>query len=1147
MVPRSHARPDRAEAFGSEPPDLDLRLWEVLSRSAAHFPHREALVSCWQPTEHGSQTFSSASLPLCGSSPSSRYLRWTYQVLLEKAEHLAQVLTQLGCVRGMRVAAILKNSAEWALWFWAAMKLGMTFAPIDPRSNKADVEAMFSIFSPDILVVQDLDTVRNLDFEGQKAKNHHIRVHCSTQSHSGWLSLNQLGQTSIKQSSQKPVAVPVSNRWLVHTPVSHIFAINNALRAWRGGDVVVFPSASFDVRATAQALAREKCTVMSATPTLVKALHANMDMNGASGLGLSMVTIAGTCIRPDDMALCRRTLSAKDVVQAYGMSEGGPLISWQRRDPLLSDGTHSGVGKILPGAAVRICIPGTMQVVKRGEMGELHVSGASVISGYLAGRDESFYSDSMGTWLVTGDRGMMTEEGVVYLDGRQNDLIIRGGENIHPAAIEISLEKDLGLQACVVGVPDEVAGQIAVAVVSSLKSSSTAQIMSTARELGPRCALDAVYTLSELGMDKMPTTMLGKPKRCLLRKAVVQLRAKPKVQSFTRDLELERLTTSLENAWKDLTGNLPSREEQMGSVLDSISLLRYCDAVSRRSGRRLYLQDLTQHNTIEKQARLLLGRDVSKAVPTCQAVGLPQETRERGSGTAIPSPIALYREQPDDVCKAAITKLASLGLSKCRAEDYIPIKASFQGMVTGQRPRSFQIRVVFQVAKYGEPQVRQALHKGLALWPILRTISCSTLDRTPFHIVVAAHRQFFDRQVKEILVKTDKDAQDAYSNETCSRESTLMFIADIITVKENGQCYLAMTYNHSIVDAVFLIEWHQHLAQLIREPQLSTMKSGSSYHLWMDLFRQFQDSAPARTSVDFHVRRLRGISRLKRSLWPPQKAPGWMIADDAAAPCADARRKIRDRVWHGRWEDCASEFRYPRRSRIVCLPSLPKLRQGHGISPALFARCAVAIFNIIQTASPYAVFTAWESGRSWPFVPPWMHALLPPAASIDGPTAERILNIVETVEGETVLEFFGRMARELEQATLHEHAPWDKVVDELKEEGRFAAEASSRQSFVWDVSIAMPLAQQSDGDAVLHPVARHDWADFGFCWNMFLASPENMLFIASWDTAQMNAQEVEEHCETMAHVMRRLACEENWVKLVSDVVGGRNTGSTGLD
>ncbi|EQK97394.1 AMP-binding enzyme family protein [Ophiocordyceps sinensis CO18] len=259
-----------------------------------------------------------------------------------------------------------------------------------------------------------------------------------------------------------------------------------------------------------------------------------------------------------------------------------------------------------------------------------------------------------------------------------------------------------------------------------------------------------------------------------------------------------------------------------------------------------------------------------------------------------------------------------------------------------------------------------------------------------------------------------------------------------------------------------------------------------------------------------------------------------MIARDDDAPDAQERRRARDRVWHGTWDrETALEFLYPRRSRVVWLPKLPQLRHVLAVEPALLARCAVIIFNIVQTASPYAVFNSWESGRSWPFVPGWMQSLLPPPASIDAPTAERILNLVEVGDGETVRGFLQRMVLEHAEAVAHEHAPWDRIVSELKEEGPVALDASFRQSFVWDVS--MSSRGLHDDDTVLRPVARHDWADFGFCWNMFLASPENMLFIASWDTAQMNVDDVDRHCDCMADVMRRLVNEANWDKKIGQV------------
>lgn len=236
-------------------------------------------------------------------------------------------------------------------------------------------------------------------------------------------------------------------RWLVHTPVSHIFAINNTLRAWKEGGTVVFPAKSFEVESTLKALTQEKCTIMSATPTLIRSLLSHSSFPGQEDIHLDLVTIGGTTITQEDVQLCREQLGARNAIQAYGMTEGAPLISWKRHDSLLRDGYHPGVGRVLPGAAARICQPGTQEVLSVREIGELHVAGSSVISGYYDEIEPQLFYEREGMrWFATGDQGMVDEDGIVHLMGRYNDLIIRGGENIQPAKIEKVLAEIPSLQ-----------------------------------------------------------------------------------------------------------------------------------------------------------------------------------------------------------------------------------------------------------------------------------------------------------------------------------------------------------------------------------------------------------------------------------------------------------------------------------------------------------------------------------------------------------------------------------------------------------------------------------------------------------------------------------------------------------------------------
>jgi len=57
----------------------------------------------------------------------------------------------------------------------------------------------------------------------------------------------------------------------------------------------------------------------------------------------------------------------------------------------------------------------------------------------------------------------------------------------------------------------------------------------------------------------------------------------------------------------------------------------------------------------------------------------------------------------------------------------------------------------------------------------------------------------------------------------------------------------------------------------------------------------------------------------------------------------------------------------------------------------------------------------------------------------------------------------------------------------------------------------------------------------GLFWNAFMVDRTNLFFIANWDTAQMNLEEIEGHCNTMASILRQLVKDVNWDKKVFDV------------
>ncbi|KAJ6780430.1 hypothetical protein PWT90_09618 [Aphanocladium album] len=1160
---------DLAEIHGDLPAGFGQLLWHMFLATAAKYPERDAVVAF--------KTLNTSER----DDTQVYFQRWSYQQLLSKVDVVAHRLGHLGCGgAGSTLVAVTRNIAEWGLLFWVAAKLGMAFIPLDPGA-KDELAALLSASSPQALVVEDEEMARAVEAWATRHKGSvQAKIILSDTIRTGWLPLAQIlaeahklcqmkcqfdglraagtsstaliiftsgttgtpkgcvhthdnlvSQTHDYDPNPDPAFV---DRWLIHTPVHHIFAINNALRAWRMGGAIILPSPTFSVKASLRAVVQEQCTIMSATPTLVRAMLAESDCPEVSQFNLSIISLASTMISPDDIHLCKKSLGCRHAIQAYGMSESGPLVSWCRQDPLLVDGFHSGVGKVLPGASIRICQPGTKEVLCVGDVGELHVSGSSVIHGYLdVEANSSFYAENGRRWLATGDQARIDEDGVVYILGRYKDLIIRGGENIDPAAIEKAILSLANIEIQVVGRSDNVAGEIPVAVVKRPLNISNSAIFEKARVLGAKYTLGAVYDLSELGFDEMPVTSLKKPRRQLLKAAVAKYIKDKEQQSLSLaqsqgvTLEQSILVERLATLWEELCGVRPELQQSVHTFADSILLLQYCDRVFRLVQIPLYLQDLFEHKSIFSQSSLLLRRRSGNSTSPRAGPGSPSSSQNN-----LERKLSINTDYPKEMHSIA----ASVPPSGAVPESVILLRANQLRMVEGQRSQSYHIRLAFRIPALSGARILEALRTLVARTPVLRSVLLKSTTTNAWHHALCSESMVSD-VLHESQTATEAEAKLRLNQESSSAlRLPYVFRADTIRCFDTNNHFLIMCFNHAAVDAMSLWVILRNLDDLLHD-KTAKLAEPVPYSLWADLWQQNRANNLARGAVARLSGRLRGISRFADALWPPQRAPGWMIADDGSSPHAAARRAVRETLWRGTtWASVAEELRFPRRGRVVRLPQLAALQAEHGIAADVLARAALVLFNVRQTRAPYAVFTSWEAARSWPFVPGWMQAHLPPAMAIDGPTTQWRLNMYAAGEDETALAFLQRIQTEEAALAEHGHAPWDDVKAALSEEASVAEDASFRQGFVWDVMLGMSAhSRRHSNYKIMEPISRHDWPDCGIFWNAFMVDKENMYFIASWDTAQLNGSEVDYYCDELAEVLRALASTSNWDRPLKEV------------
>ena len=151
-----------------------------------------------------------------------------------------------------------------------------------------------------------------------------------------------------------------------------------------------------------------------------------------------------------------------DVVETYGMTEAASQIC---ANPVGGARKPGSVGPPV-GVELRIARRDDDDGAESGEeVGHVEIRGRSVITTYDApGYEDRFDADG---WLRTGDLGYLDEDGYLFIVGRSDDVINRGGEKIFPREIEEEVGRVKGVrEACVVGVPDDVFGSVPVLFVT---------------------------------------------------------------------------------------------------------------------------------------------------------------------------------------------------------------------------------------------------------------------------------------------------------------------------------------------------------------------------------------------------------------------------------------------------------------------------------------------------------------------------------------------------------------------------------------------------------------------------------------------------------------------------------------------------------
>ena len=202
--------------------------------------------------------------------------------------------------------------------------------------------------------------------------------------------------------------------------------------------------------------------------------------------------------------------SGMKLIEGYGLTEGTCVSSV---NPYYGEQKVGSIGFRIPYHAMKVFILDDENLFSReaetDEIGSVCIKGPNVFKGYL---DEAHNSDIWPKegWFNTGDLGRQDRDGYLWLTGRKKELIIRGGHNIDPAAIEEPLYRLEGVQvAAAVGRPDPHAGEVPVVYVQLQEGAelTAEQVLDyLKREMGERAAIPKEVFI----IEQIPLTPVGK-------------------------------------------------------------------------------------------------------------------------------------------------------------------------------------------------------------------------------------------------------------------------------------------------------------------------------------------------------------------------------------------------------------------------------------------------------------------------------------------------------------------------------------------------------------------------------------------------------------------------------------------------------------